>query len=118
MRRQEAFSLSVCLFVLRSEPSQPQRGVCCGGTAYFGLSREASAQGRAAPNTALFVLQEGAFVAILSRWEQAKELMVVPHPPPRALTCFPSHRPEPASADRGGVSKQDPTSSRYVQSSR
>lgn len=86
MRRQEAFSLSVCLFVLRSEPSQPQRGVCCGGAAYFGLSREASAQGRAAPNTALFVLQEGAFVAILSRWEQAKELMVVPHPPPE-----PSH---------------------------
>lgn len=90
MRRQEAFSLSVCLFVLRSEPSQPQRGVCCGGAAYFGLSREASAQGRAAPNTALFVLQEGAFVAILSRWEQAKELMVVvPPPPPPSPHMFP-----------------------------
>ena len=72
----------MCVFVLRSEPTQPRRGACCGGAAYFGLSREASARGRAALNTALFVLREGAFVTVLSRWEQAKELTVFSPPSP------------------------------------
>lgn len=48
----------------------------------FGLTREASAQGRAAPNSALFVLQEGAFVALLSQQQRAKELSVVFTPVP------------------------------------
>jgi len=33
------------LFALRSELSQPRRGACCVGAAYFGLTREASARG-------------------------------------------------------------------------
>lgn len=107
MQRQEAFSVSVCLFVLRSEPSQPQRGVCCGGAAYFGLSREASARGRAAPNTDLFVLQEGAFVAILLRWEQAKELMVV-SPPQVSLVSLHIGQSQPAPAAGESPSRTPP----------
>lgn len=93
------FSLSVWVFVLRSEPSQPQRGACCGGAAYFGLTLEASAWGRAAPNTALFVLQEGAFVGVLSRWEQAKELTVV-SPPQLSHVSLHINRNQPVPPSR------------------
>lgn len=40
------------------------------------------AQGKAAPNSALFVLREGAFMALLSQRQQAKELSVVFTPVP------------------------------------
>lgn len=94
------FSLSVWGFVLRSEPSQPQRGACCRGAAYFGLTEEASAWGTAALNTALFVLQEGAFVGVLSRWEQAKELTVVsPSQPSHVPLRINRNQPAPATGD-------------------
>lgn len=56
-------------------------------------------------------------MAVLSRWEQAKELMIVSYSP-RSPHMFAFAWAGASQRLPGGCSEWDPTSSRYVQSNR